>query len=131
MSRMGKGSLRRAARWAALAVVAAAWSAVSPAALAQGCAMCRTAVEGIDDPLSRAFSYTTLFMLSMPFAVAATVGGWLVFTIRRGGAAVAAAAAADSLAASGSEEIMLEGAAEGGSDAARPAPGTEQEGMAL
>ena len=46
--------------------------------------MCRTAVEGQDDPLARALSASTLFLMAMPFAVAASVGGWLFYTMRRG-----------------------------------------------
>lgn len=77
---------------AALLAAAAAWAA-SPEALAQGCAMCRTAVEGAEDPLARALSWSTLFLLAMPFAVVASVGGWIFFSLRS--AAPADPAAAD------------------------------------
>ena len=73
---------------AALTALAAGWL-LSPGAMAQGCAMCRTAVEGQDDALSRALSASTLFLLAMPFAVVASVGGWLFFSLRHGGTALA------------------------------------------
>jgi len=73
--------------WAALAMMSVAAASVMMAAggeaLAQGCSMCRTAVEGADDPLARGLSKSTMFMVSMPFAVVASIAGWLVFTIRR------------------------------------------------
>ncbi len=76
-----------ARRAAALALVAAGSWALSPEALAQGCAMCRTAVEGSDDPLARALSVSTLFLLAMPFAIVASVGGWIFFSLRAAGLA--------------------------------------------
>src|SRR5213594_341979 len=61
---------------------------LSPAsALAQGCAMCRTAVEGQDDPLTRGLSHSVLFMVSMPFAVFFSAAGWLYVSHRRAKAA--------------------------------------------
>jgi len=59
----------------------------SAPALAQGCAMCRTAVEGQDDPLTRGLSRSVLFMVSMPFAVFFSAAGWLYVTHRRAKAA--------------------------------------------
>lgn len=69
---------------AALGAMTAGWL-LSPGLLAQGCAMCRTAVEGQNDPLARALSSSTLFFMAMPFVVAASVGGWLFLAFRRGG----------------------------------------------
>lgn len=46
--------------------------------------MCGTAVQGFNDPLARAMSYSTLFLLSMPFAVFFTVGGWIFLSWRNG-----------------------------------------------
>jgi hypothetical protein len=57
-------------------------------ALAQGCAMCRTAVEGQDDPLTRGLSHSVLFMVSMPFAVFFSAAGWLVISNIRAKAAL-------------------------------------------
>lgn len=51
--------------------------------LAQGCAMCKTALGGPDDPLARGLNISILFLLSMPFALLATVGGWFFFLFRR------------------------------------------------
>ncbi len=47
--------------------------------LAQGCAMCGTALKEGDDPLSRGLSASVLFMMAMPFAVFVTVGGWIAW----------------------------------------------------
>lgn len=77
-------SARRVIRGAVLAAVVAAGWLWSPGVMAQGCAMCRTAVEGQDDPLARALSASTLFLVAMPFAVVASVGGWILFSLRRG-----------------------------------------------
>lgn len=48
-------------------------------ALAQGCAMCRTSVGGAEDPLARGFYTSILFLMSAPYTVIATVGGWLAY----------------------------------------------------
>ncbi len=76
------GGIHRARRAVGGALVALGAWAVSPEALAQGCAMCRTAVEGSNDPLARALSFSTLFLLAMPFAIVASVGGWIFFSMR-------------------------------------------------
>ena len=65
---------------AACAIVALS----GPDALAQGCAMCRTAVEGQNDPLTRGISLSVIFMVSMPFAIFTTIAGWLYISHRRG-----------------------------------------------
>lgn len=52
--------------------------------VAQGCAMCRTVVGGPDDPLTQAFNTSILFLMSMPFVLAASVGTWLVYMHWRG-----------------------------------------------
>jgi hypothetical protein len=57
--------------------------AVPSEALAQGCAMCRTAVQSPDDPLVRGINFSVAIMLVMPFAVIGSIGGWLIFTYRR------------------------------------------------
>jgi len=49
--------------------------------LAQGCAMCGTALK--DDPLGRAFGWSVLFLIAAPYAVVGIVGGYLVYAHRR------------------------------------------------
>lgn len=63
----------------------AGFALVQGRALAQGCAMCGTAVQDPADPLARSLSSSVLFMMSMPFFLLATVGGWLVYRHRRPG----------------------------------------------
>jgi hypothetical protein len=56
-------------------------------AAAQGCAMCKTSLEGSNDPLVGAFNVSVLFMMAMPYAVVGTIGGYIFYTARRGSAA--------------------------------------------
>ncbi|HKY34090.1 MAG TPA: hypothetical protein VJV23_16290 [Candidatus Polarisedimenticolia bacterium] len=70
--------VRGAARAAAAAAVAACLAAGAGPALAQGCAMCGTAVGEAADPLARSISASVLFMVSMPFVLFVSVAGWLV-----------------------------------------------------
>ncbi len=46
---------------------------------AQGCAMCRTALGGADDPLARGFYWSILCLMGAPYVVTAAVGGWIVY----------------------------------------------------
>jgi hypothetical protein len=71
------------ARAGAVAVAVTGFLLAPPQALAQGCAMCRTAVDGQDDPLSRGISHSVIFMIAMPFAVFFSGAGWLFLTHRR------------------------------------------------
>jgi hypothetical protein len=48
-------------------------------AMAQGCAMCRTALGSEDDPLARGFNHSILFMMSTPYLVVGSIGAWLVY----------------------------------------------------
>ena len=41
------------------------------------CVMCGTVGQGKNDPLVKGMGASIVFMVSMPFAVVATVGGWL------------------------------------------------------
>ena len=66
-----------------LAAVVTGLSALSPEALAQGCAMCRTAVQSPDDPLALGINVSVAMMMFVPFAVVGSIGGWLVFVYRR------------------------------------------------
>jgi hypothetical protein len=72
-------------RFAAFLTFALAWVVGGAASevLAQGCAMCVTALGGPEDPLSRGISISILFMLSMPFVLLATVGGWFIYMFQR------------------------------------------------
>lgn len=72
-------------RFASLAAMLAPVTALATAreALAQGCAMCGTAVGGAADPLARSMGASILFMVSMPFLLFFSVAGWLVWRIRR------------------------------------------------
>lgn len=62
----------------ALATVAALAGDV----LAQGCAMCGTA-SAPDDPVTRAFNWSILFLIAMPYTLCGVVGGWLAYRYRR------------------------------------------------
>jgi hypothetical protein len=53
-------------------------------ALAQSCAMC-TSSFGENDPVSRAFSWSILFMMAMPYTIFGTIAGVLFWSHRRGG----------------------------------------------
>ena len=61
------------------ALAAAALLAARTDALAQGCAMCRTALGSADDPLARGFYWSILFMMSTPYIVTGSVAAWLVY----------------------------------------------------
>jgi hypothetical protein len=65
--------------------VAVTLAASASDALAQGCAMCRTALEGQSDPLTEAFNVSSLFLMATPYTVVATVGAWIVLAGRRRG----------------------------------------------
>ena len=52
-------------------------------ALAQGCAMCRTALEGKDDPLVGAINASVIFLMTMPYLIVGTVGGGIYLASRR------------------------------------------------
>jgi hypothetical protein len=45
--------------------------------------MCRTALGGPEDPLARGLNVSILFLLSMPFVLLGTVGGWFFYMFRR------------------------------------------------
>ena len=48
--------------------------------LAQGCAMCGSALG--DGSLGQAFNTSILFMMAAPYAIVGTVGGWLFYKYR-------------------------------------------------
>jgi len=66
-------------------LVACAGAAVlaSPArVLAQSCAMCASSF-GQNDPVTRAFSWSILFLMATPYTIVAAVGAFLFFMHRR------------------------------------------------
>lgn len=75
--------LDRAARAALLLAGAATQAWWPPGAVAQGCAMCKTALEGANDPLTQAFNTSVLFLMAMPYVVVGTIGGWIYLASRR------------------------------------------------
>ena len=70
--------------WMMGAALAALIVAALPADVAaQGCAMCKTAIGGPEDPLARGLNVSILFLLSMPFLLVASVGMWFAYMYRR------------------------------------------------
>lgn len=57
--------------------------ALSPSeGLAQGCAMCKTALSGAEDPLAVGIFWSAMLMMSMPFVLFASIGGWIFYRYR-------------------------------------------------
>ena len=50
--------------------------------LAQGCAMCQTVMPHGNDPMARGMFWSVLFLMTAPFAVGASIGGWLFYQYR-------------------------------------------------
>ena len=69
----------RKGKW--VAVLAVGWM-VTGEALAQ-CAMCSTALGSPEDPLTRGILWSALFLVSVPFALLGSIGGWLYLAYRR------------------------------------------------
>jgi ABC-type sulfate transport system permease subunit len=65
-----------------LLTVAALCAVTAPDAFAQGCAMCGTAFTK-DDPVTRAFNWSVLFLIAMPYTIFGLAAGWLVLAHRR------------------------------------------------
>ena len=57
--------------------------ALPESVLAQGCAMCRTTLQGQDDPLVGALNTSVIFLMSMPYLIVGTVSGWMYLSVRR------------------------------------------------
>ncbi len=53
--------------------------------LAQSCAMCASSF-GPNDPVTKAFNWSIIFLMAAPYTLVAVVAGWLVFTYRRAAA---------------------------------------------
>lgn len=56
---------------------------IPPSAIGQGCAMCRTVLPQASEPIARGMFWCVLILLTAPFAVCATIGGWLFYQYRR------------------------------------------------
>ena len=54
-------------------------SFVPPELPAQGCAMCQTVMPHLGDPMARGMFWSVLFLMTAPFAVVASIGGWLFY----------------------------------------------------
>jgi hypothetical protein len=50
-------------------------------ALAQGCAMCGTALK--DDQLGRAFGWSVLFLIAAPYSIVGILGGYIFYAYWR------------------------------------------------
>jgi hypothetical protein len=75
--------IRRPVLWAAVVTAGMACLALAPAAVvAQGCAMCATAVAPNE---ARGMNISILFLMSMPFLLTASVGGWLWYSFWQSG----------------------------------------------
>jgi hypothetical protein len=48
-------------------------------AIAEACAVCGTGPGVAGDPTSRGFYWGILFLMATPFAVAGSIGAWLVY----------------------------------------------------
>ncbi|HEV8714182.1 MAG TPA: hypothetical protein VGX03_15310 [Candidatus Binatia bacterium] len=47
--------------------------------LAQGCAMCQTVMPHVNDPMARGMFWSVLFLMTAPFTVGVSIGGWLFY----------------------------------------------------
>jgi hypothetical protein len=73
---------------------------------AQGCAMCRTALEGASDSITQAFNASTLFLMAAPYTVVASVALW-AFLTRRSSARVLDQGYGDGSSSSTEKETAL------------------------
>jgi len=76
---MFQWNLRRAAAAMLVAMIALA---TTGDLLAQGCSMCGSSLQENGDPLAQSISRSVILMASMPFALFATVAGWLAWKLR-------------------------------------------------
>jgi hypothetical protein len=65
-------------------LVAGVAAALPQRVWAQGCAMCRTAVEGGDEALALGFNWSILLLIGVTYGLLATVGGWIAFRYWKG-----------------------------------------------
>lgn len=50
--------------------------------LAQGCAMCQTVMPRGNDPLARGMFWSVILLMTAPFVIGASIGGWLFYQYR-------------------------------------------------
>jgi hypothetical protein len=50
--------------------------------LAQGCAMCQTVMPRGDEPLARGMFWSVTLLMTAPFAIGTSIGGWLFYQYR-------------------------------------------------
>ena len=65
-----------------LAAIALLMLATASRALAQSCAMCGASF-GPNDPTSRAFSWSILFLMAAPYTLVACIAGFIFYMHRR------------------------------------------------
>lgn len=118
VARRFRTSARRSLAGVAGLSIASALALSGTEALAQGCAMCGTAVSSPEDPLARGLAYSIALMLAVPNLLIASIGGWLFYVYRR--AAQQSSGAAPGLPARPTEwssDRVLRQAAPDGSEA--------------
>jgi hypothetical protein len=71
-------------RWSFAATPLALLGPGASHVLAQGCAMCGTAIK--DDPTGRAISWSVLFLIAAPYTVVGLIGGYIFYSYRRAAA---------------------------------------------
>jgi hypothetical protein len=79
-----------AARGTVATVVGVVALLIGPSAAAAQCAMCGTALQDGGDPLTRGVLYSTLFLISLPYAICASFAAYLFWRSRRARAEQAA-----------------------------------------
>lgn len=52
---------------------------LSTQVLAQGCAMCQTVMPHANEPMARGMFWSVLFLMTAPFVVGVSIGGWLFY----------------------------------------------------
>jgi hypothetical protein len=75
-------------QWRAIGVVATAlvalYSLLLPhVAIAQGCSMCKTALDGPPDPLTQAFNVSSILLMAAPYTLVGIFAAWIVVATRR------------------------------------------------
>ena len=65
-----------------IAVLAVVLVLAAHSAWAQSCAMCGSSF-GQNDPVTRAFSWSILFLMATPYTIVGLIGAYLYFSYRR------------------------------------------------
>jgi hypothetical protein len=76
--------MRRIIHTVSATIAASALLGAPASAFAQACAMCGSSFAP-DDPATRAFTWSIIFLLLVPYTVFGTVAGWLFWTYRHAG----------------------------------------------